>query len=78
MIEMGVEEFAEVGPGRTLTDLIKQINKDASADSYEAAEKILERDWEIEEGKRVHKVTGRTVWNDGLEWDPDAPGAFGF
>jgi len=77
MIDMGVTEFAEIGPGHTLTDLIRQVGKDVTLTNYETPESILD-DWEVEEDKRTHKRTGKIVWNDGLEWDPEAPGAFGF
>ena len=34
-------------------------------------------EWERRGDHRVHKDTGKIIWDDGMEWDPDAPGAWG-
>ena len=78
MVEMGVREFAELGPAPVLTNLIKATTTDARATLYDSAEAILAADWTHETDRRTHKETGRIVWADGMEWDPEAPGAFGF
>jgi len=80
MIELGVTEFHELGPGRALSALIKQIDIDekATVASYETVEQIEALAWKREGDRKVHRRTGKIVWDDGLEWDPDAPGAFGF
>jgi len=78
MLELGVTEFYEVGPGRTLCSLIKQVDSKIATSNFETPQQIEALAWEIQEGKKVHKQSGKIVWDDGLEWDPNEPGAFGF
>ncbi len=78
MLELGVTEFHEIGPGRTLCGLIKQLDRELTTNNFETPEQVEALAWELQEGKKVHKKSGKIVWDDGLEWDPNAPGAFGF
>lgn len=78
MIELGVTEFHEVGPGRALSGLIKQIEKEAQVTNFETVEQVEALAWDRQEGRKVHRKSGKIVWDDGLVWDPNEPGAFGF
>ena len=110
MVSLGVSEFVEVGPGRALCGLIKQIDRALAAKSIQDVKDIqpLERtpvgtdepataeegevkttheDGRIEyvDGRikdprdgRVVYPNGKIVWPDGMVWDPEAPGAYGF
>lgn len=79
MREMGVDEFVEVGPGTALTGLIRRIEEGVTLRNFERAEQVfdLHMDREEEQQRRVCKRTGKIVWDDGMVWDPEAPGAFG-
>jgi [acyl-carrier-protein] S-malonyltransferase len=80
MAEMGTKEFVEIGPGDTLTKLSRYIGVEAELRNFQDAEQVLELHTEREEDKerRVCRRTGKIVWDDGMVWDPEAPGAYGF
>ena len=41
MIDKGVNQFIEIGPGKVLSGLIKRINKDVKVFSINSVKKIL-------------------------------------
>ena len=76
MAEMGVKEVVEIGVGSTLSKMVRQLERGIEVRNIELAEDIEPEQWEVDEKKKVYKKNGKTIWTDGMVWDPDAPGAF--
>lgn len=87
MSALGATEFVEIGLGRTLRGLIKQIDKSLASSNIGEKSDILEAqakappasddDSEFADGRKV-MPDGRVIWPDGMVWDPSEPGAHGF
>ncbi|MCP3984890.1 MAG: ACP S-malonyltransferase [bacterium] len=78
MVQMGVDEFCELGPAPILTNLMKHFDHGVKTTLVDSPESILGHHWKCEGDRRTHIGTGRVVWNDGMEWDPRDPAGWGF
>ena len=93
MVKEGAKEFIEIGLGKTLCGLIKQIDKSLVTSNIGGKEEITAAqakapadsdtsgsgagDEEFDDGRKV-MPDGKIIWPDGMVWDPNEPGAFGF
>jgi [acyl-carrier-protein] S-malonyltransferase len=91
--ERGAREVIEIGPGKVLTRLAKQIDPELGCHAVETFHELEEarleveaahrryleaQGWVRERDKLVSPDRVKYLWDNGMEWDASAPGAFGF
>lgn len=87
MVGFGATQFLEIGLGKTLCGLIRQIDKSIVTGNVAGKAEVTELQskappdgaggTDYADGRKV-LPSGKIIWPDGMVWDPDEPGAHGF